>query len=64
MQMSMKEALYCLKHGNCSECKIQKSPAGDDENCGELAARIGAAAIEELIRQNKRIKYVEVTKNE
>jgi 2-methylaconitate cis-trans-isomerase PrpF len=35
-----------------------------DENCGELAAKIGAAAIEELIKQGKRIKYVEETTNE
>lgn len=62
--MSMEEALYCLKHGNCSECRLQNTILENDENCGELAASIGAAAIEELIRQNKRIKYVEDTTNE
>ena len=61
MEMSMEEALYCLKHGNCSKCKF--SNMEQDENCGELAARIGAAAIEELIKQGKRIKYVEETTN-
>ena len=60
--MSMEEALYCLKHGICSNCKF--SGMEQDENCGDLAANIGGAAIEELIRQGKRIKYVEEKDNE
>ena len=57
MKMNMHEAFYCLSHGDCSMCKFNFNEQTED--CAEMASQIGAAAIQELIKQGKQVKYKE-----
>ena len=54
MQMTLKEAIYCLDIGVCSACPVQCKHS--DADCDAMAREIAVAAMQELISQGKKIK--------